>query len=224
MHQHRPGVHARWLPAAAFAALAACHANSTRAPAADHAAAPEPQFTLDASYDWHVLLIAPLGSALKEIPMKLHEVLLFRDEAPGAAAADDARVLCSQRGAAAVCRSHAGRVSALLQAGSLVADPSFGAFGRCTSRPRSLPRFARPGCRRRLRQPVRRREPAATAKAATARPGSAPTLARNRRRPCRLSSTALPILPRSPREPRFRTRLSHGGRARHRNCGRFAPL
>ena len=90
MYQRRPAVHARWLPAAAFAALAACHANSTRAPAADHAAAPEPQFTLDASYDWHVLLIAPFGSALKEIPIKLHEVLLFRDEAPGAAGADDA--------------------------------------------------------------------------------------------------------------------------------------
>jgi hypothetical protein len=90
MHPHRPGAHGRWLPAAAFAALAACHADSTRAPAADHAAAPEPQLTLDASYDWHVLLIAPFGSPLREIPIRLHEVLLFRDEAPGAAGAEDA--------------------------------------------------------------------------------------------------------------------------------------
>ena len=45
---------------------------------------------MDASYDWHVLLIAPFGSVLKDIPLPLHEVLLFRDEARGAAAADDA--------------------------------------------------------------------------------------------------------------------------------------
>jgi hypothetical protein len=45
---------------------------------------------LDASYDWHVLLIAPFGSTLKGIPIMLHEVLLFRDEAPGGAGADDA--------------------------------------------------------------------------------------------------------------------------------------
>ena len=45
---------------------------------------------MDASYDWHVLLIAPFGSVLKVIPVPLHEVLLFRDEARGAAATDDA--------------------------------------------------------------------------------------------------------------------------------------
>jgi hypothetical protein len=45
---------------------------------------------MDASYDWHVLLIAPFGSVLKDIPVPLHEVLLFRDEARGAVAADDA--------------------------------------------------------------------------------------------------------------------------------------
>jgi hypothetical protein len=39
---------------------------------------------LDASYDWHVLLIAPFGSVLKDIPLALHEVLLFHDEAHGA--------------------------------------------------------------------------------------------------------------------------------------------
>jgi hypothetical protein len=36
---------------------------------------------LDPTYDWHVLLTAPLGSVLKEMPVALHEVLLFRDEA-----------------------------------------------------------------------------------------------------------------------------------------------
>jgi hypothetical protein len=44
---------------------------------------------LDASYDWHVLLIAPIGSALKDVPATMHEVLLFRDEAHSAAAADE---------------------------------------------------------------------------------------------------------------------------------------
>jgi hypothetical protein len=44
----------------------------------------------DTSYDWHGLLIAPFGSVLKDIPVALHEVLLFRDEAHGNAAANDA--------------------------------------------------------------------------------------------------------------------------------------
>ena len=34
----------------------------------------------DDSGDWHGLLIAPFGSALKAVPLKLHEVLLFRDD------------------------------------------------------------------------------------------------------------------------------------------------
>ena len=70
--------------ALAAALLAACAAPATKsAPPA----APAP---LDASYDWHVLLAAPLGSLLKDAPMAVHEVLLFRDEAPGAPAADQA--------------------------------------------------------------------------------------------------------------------------------------
>jgi hypothetical protein len=36
-----------------------------------------------------VLLIAPLGSVLKEVPATLHEVLLFRDDEHAAAAAAD---------------------------------------------------------------------------------------------------------------------------------------
>ena len=45
---------------------------------------------LDATYDWHVLLAAPFGSLLKDAPTNLHEVLLFRDEAPAAASSDEA--------------------------------------------------------------------------------------------------------------------------------------
>lgn len=40
-------------------------------------AAPPP---LDPSYDWHVLLTSPMGTLLKDMPVTLHEVLLFRDE------------------------------------------------------------------------------------------------------------------------------------------------
>jgi len=43
---------------------------------------------LDASYDWHVLMLAPFGMLLKESPIPLHEVLLFHDEAPGSVNAD----------------------------------------------------------------------------------------------------------------------------------------
>lgn len=50
---------------------------------------PPPPAPLDASYDWHVLLVVPFGSVLKDVPLTLHEVLLFRDEAQGAAPADE---------------------------------------------------------------------------------------------------------------------------------------
>jgi hypothetical protein len=70
----RAGVAA--LLAASVTTLAACHAPAQRA--APPAAAPPP-----VTYDWHDLLIVPLGSVLKDIPLKLHEVLLFRDEARG---------------------------------------------------------------------------------------------------------------------------------------------
>jgi hypothetical protein len=42
---------------------------------------------LDASYDWHVLVVAPFGSVFKAVPLTLHEVLLFK-EAQGAAVED----------------------------------------------------------------------------------------------------------------------------------------
>src|SRR5882757_1035602 len=77
--------HARWaVPAAAVWMLAAC--ASFKPKIAPPAPPPPP---LDASYDWHVLLVAPFGSVLKDIPMALHEVLLFRDEAHSASPADD---------------------------------------------------------------------------------------------------------------------------------------
>jgi hypothetical protein len=79
-------LHARWaVPAAAVWMLAACAASKLQiAPAP-----PAPPPPLDASYDWHVLLIAPFGSVLKDIPLALHEVLVFRDEEHSASPADD---------------------------------------------------------------------------------------------------------------------------------------
>jgi hypothetical protein len=71
--------------AVAAAVLAAC-ASSPAGPAPP----PSPPIApLDASYDWHVLLLAPLGSVLKDVPLPLHEVLLFRD-AESQPTADDA--------------------------------------------------------------------------------------------------------------------------------------
>jgi hypothetical protein len=79
--------------------LAGCRAPSPHAAAPDRAGAqPAPahvqQFN-DDSYDWHGLLVAPFGSVLKDIPVALHEVLLFRDEARGGAAFDDAECYAS---------------------------------------------------------------------------------------------------------------------------------
>lgn len=68
--------------AAAALALSACAAPAPKAPQ-------PPPPALDASYDWHALLIAPFGSVLKDIPTTLHEVLLFRDEERSAASADE---------------------------------------------------------------------------------------------------------------------------------------
>jgi hypothetical protein len=70
--------------AAALLALVACAAPKPKAPQPPPAPPP-----LDASYDWHALLIAPFGSVLKDIPATLHEVLLFRDEEHNAPAADE---------------------------------------------------------------------------------------------------------------------------------------
>ena len=69
--------------AALLAALHACTASSPSTVRNVHAApAAVPSGpAVDASYDWHALLLAPFGMLLKESPVALHEVLLFRDSA-----------------------------------------------------------------------------------------------------------------------------------------------
>jgi hypothetical protein len=80
----------------ALAALTGCRAPTPHATAPDRAPAPPPEARpLDGSYDWHVLVIAPFGSVLKQVPLTLHEVLLFRDQARGGTAADDAECYAS---------------------------------------------------------------------------------------------------------------------------------
>lgn len=76
--------------AALLAALAACRAPSPRVSAPAPAPPPAAHELGGESYDWHGLLIAPFGSVLKNIPVALHEVLLFRDEEHGSASAADA--------------------------------------------------------------------------------------------------------------------------------------
>jgi hypothetical protein len=77
-------VRARWWAMGAALLLAGCAASPPSPVAPPPVPAP-----LDASYDWHVLLAAPFGSALKDIPLTMHEVLLFRDQEHRAAAADE---------------------------------------------------------------------------------------------------------------------------------------
>jgi hypothetical protein len=85
VHIPRSRAGAAALLAASLTTIAACHAPAQR-PAPPAAAPPA------VVYDWRDLLIAPFGGVLKDVPLKLHEVLLFRDkahdEAHGAAPAD----------------------------------------------------------------------------------------------------------------------------------------
>ena len=79
------------LSAALLPTVVACRAPAPRIAAPDRAPPPPAAHELgDAPYDWHGLLIAPFGSVLKDIPVALHEVLLFRDDAHGNAATADA--------------------------------------------------------------------------------------------------------------------------------------
>jgi hypothetical protein len=92
MDERRQGrrrqAHSMALGAALLLMLAACR---TSAPPPKAAAEPaQSQAPTDASYDWHGLLIAPFGSALKDVPVALHEVLLFHDAARSATADEDA--------------------------------------------------------------------------------------------------------------------------------------
>jgi hypothetical protein len=75
---------------ALLACLGGCHASPPRSASPDRAPPTAPPALGDASYDWHGLLVAPFGSVLKDVPLTLHEVLLFRDEAHRASAADEA--------------------------------------------------------------------------------------------------------------------------------------
>jgi hypothetical protein len=74
------------LSAVLLAPMVACQTPSPRATAPEHTPPPAALEPADPSYDWHGLLIAPFGSVLKDIPIMLHEVLLFRDEVHGGAA------------------------------------------------------------------------------------------------------------------------------------------
>jgi len=63
---------------AGFCVLAGCSAGPVvEAPTASDQAASAP---LDASYDWHELVVMPFGTLLKSSPIALHEVLLFHDD------------------------------------------------------------------------------------------------------------------------------------------------
>jgi hypothetical protein len=94
------GRNPRLLAAAAlFAAFSGCQTPSPRVKppeAAPPAAVPAP---LDPSFDWHVLLVAPFGSVLKDIPLALHEVLLFRDQDSGAGTSEDGECYAADVGA-----------------------------------------------------------------------------------------------------------------------------
>jgi hypothetical protein len=78
-----------------LATLPGCRAPGPHATAPDHAPPPPEARPLDGSYDWHVLVVAPFGSVLKQIPLSLHEVLLFRDQERGNTTADDAECYAS---------------------------------------------------------------------------------------------------------------------------------
>ncbi len=75
---------------AALLVLAACAAPAPRGgPAQDsQPASAQNGVVTDASYDWRGLVLAPFGTLLKESPIPLHEVVLFRDETHGTADAD----------------------------------------------------------------------------------------------------------------------------------------
>jgi len=82
---------AAMLAALMLATLTGCRAPPPQAtPPVHPPAQADTRPPVDASYDWHGLLVAPFGSVLKDIPLALHEVLLFRDDAHGSAAVDDA--------------------------------------------------------------------------------------------------------------------------------------
>jgi hypothetical protein len=74
------------------ALLSTLAASCTSAPPQGGAARPGAEAKVrpaDAAYDWHGLVTAPFGSILKDMPVALHEVLLFHDETHAAAEAEE---------------------------------------------------------------------------------------------------------------------------------------
>jgi hypothetical protein len=72
---------------AAGLVLAACAASPPRGSSVQ-SSQPGPaqdSVMMDASYDWHGLVLAPFGTLLKESPIALHEALLFHEESRSAA-------------------------------------------------------------------------------------------------------------------------------------------
>ena len=138
--RHRSGGSARRAPIAAFvllAGLGGCAASPPKAAGPDPApAAALTHEAMDSSWDWHGLLAAPFGSSLKDVPFRLHEVLLF-NEAQSAASADDAE--CYAADAAAprfigrtaeeylLCfkRDHLARIEAAVRLEAAAAEPLF---------------------------------------------------------------------------------------------------
>jgi hypothetical protein len=77
------------LSAAVFA-LIGCHAPAPRDAVPDRAVTRDTGMPGDSSYDWRGWLVAPFGAVLKSVPIPLHEVLLFRDDAQGGSGSDTA--------------------------------------------------------------------------------------------------------------------------------------
>ena len=78
------------LTVALLVGLSGCHASVTRSTPPEHAPAAAAHPPEDPSSDWHGLLIVPFGTVLKDVPLPLHEVLMFHDEAHGNTAAESA--------------------------------------------------------------------------------------------------------------------------------------
>lgn len=76
------------LGVALLSTLAGCMSAAPQGSAARPTVQPSLQ-PADAKYDWHGLVTAPFGSLLKDMPVALHEVLLFRDEERPAKGAEE---------------------------------------------------------------------------------------------------------------------------------------
>jgi len=72
------------------AALCACVSSSAPQKASPSRPPVPPTDEVPAAfYDWHPLILVPFGTLLNEVPLALHEVLLFHDAAQTAAGGED---------------------------------------------------------------------------------------------------------------------------------------